>query len=355
MDPSECISNTIWESYAAKTLNKSDKLKLQKHAATCEICADIKAGIDALAKPENLYEYVQSINTKVDTYLEPKKRKYNLWIYTGIAAVFIALLSITWFFVNNISNDKTAQAIHNTPQIQSSEIAVNDSVKTNTKIIESIIEPNANKQLLALNKKAKAVEPKAVLTESVQKEAAALNADQSISSVSGLSAPKMELKDTAFIIAMADKTEEEDVKVAVQESINVQEQKVSTKRAIRKATKETLPSNYMGNNVNNNLSNTNGPDNYKNSGTSNSILNDSINYSRSMQFFESKQYDSCNYYVSPIINNPASIYQENALLLKAKSLLNQNKNAEAKAILKQVISLKKAKAPEAKVLLKGIE
>ncbi len=352
MDQSQCISNNIWESYAAKKLNESELQQLQAHAAVCEMCADIKAGIDALAKPDSLNEYVQKLNTRVDVYLEPKKQKFNLWIYTSIAAIFIALLSITWFFISNHSNELTSMATIDTLQKQTPQITVIDSVNTGTKIMEPRVEPKPH--LLALNKKSKHYEPKVGLTENIKKDAAALNADQAVSSVSGLGVAKMEIKDTAFIVAMADKAVEEDVKIVEEKSVQVQVQKSLSKRAIRKANKETLPSNYMGN-MNNNLSNTNESDYYKNLNNTNSSINDSINYSRSMYFFEAKQFDSCNFFVYPLINNPASKYYEDALLLKAKSLLNQNKKEEAKAILKQVISLKKDKAKEAKNLLKGIE
>jgi hypothetical protein len=69
MDTTKCISNPVWEAYAAHTLEAFELEYLHKHVLHCEICADMKAGIDAMADSRLLVTQVERIHRKVDVFM----------------------------------------------------------------------------------------------------------------------------------------------------------------------------------------------------------------------------------------------------------------------------------------------
>lgn len=54
MDTTKCISDKDWERYSRNQLAAEEKAQLEFHVASCEICADIKEGIDSMKSPSNL-------------------------------------------------------------------------------------------------------------------------------------------------------------------------------------------------------------------------------------------------------------------------------------------------------------
>ena len=73
MDKQSCISNQLWIGYSNKTLTRAEADFVNDHASTCEVCADIRGGIDELEQPGSLGQRVTLINKKVDEFLEPKR------------------------------------------------------------------------------------------------------------------------------------------------------------------------------------------------------------------------------------------------------------------------------------------
>ena len=99
MDQQFCITDKLWLGYSNKTLSQTEIDIIQHHVETCEICSDIKDGIDAMAKPKNLGQTVTAINNKVDELVEPK-RKLGVFWYWSAAAVLIFGIGLSWFWVN---------------------------------------------------------------------------------------------------------------------------------------------------------------------------------------------------------------------------------------------------------------
>lgn len=99
MDQLSCITDTLWLGYSNKTLSQSKIDMIHHHAETCEVCADIKEGIDAMAQPKNLVQTVTTINNRIDKLIEPK-RKLGILFYWSAAAILIFGIGLSWFWVN---------------------------------------------------------------------------------------------------------------------------------------------------------------------------------------------------------------------------------------------------------------
>ena len=108
MDATKCVSNALWIEYSKGLLNAKTLAEVQAHAAQCEICADIKEGIDAMKKPVQLEEQVASLDQKIEDRFNPKKAKVIPllnWV-VAIAAMLIAVVGLIYL----------SQEMNTTPQ-----------------------------------------------------------------------------------------------------------------------------------------------------------------------------------------------------------------------------------------------
>jgi hypothetical protein len=69
MDTTKCISDITWQAYAAGKLAAAEVQALHAHAASCEICADMLAGIEAMPDKTQLDVRIQSISNDIDLLL----------------------------------------------------------------------------------------------------------------------------------------------------------------------------------------------------------------------------------------------------------------------------------------------
>lgn len=108
MDATKCVSNALWIAYSKGLLNAKTLAKVQAHAAQCEICADIKEGIDAMKNPVQLEEQIASLDQKIEDRFNPKKDKViplMNWV-VAIAAMLIAVVGLIYI----------SQEMNTTPQ-----------------------------------------------------------------------------------------------------------------------------------------------------------------------------------------------------------------------------------------------
>lgn len=110
MDATKCVSNAIWIDYSKGLLDAKTLEQVIAHAAQCEICADIKEGIDAMEVPNNLETKVASLDQKIEDRFKAKQAKViplMPW-FVAIAAILIAVVGLV--YVSNEIN-KTPQTI----------------------------------------------------------------------------------------------------------------------------------------------------------------------------------------------------------------------------------------------------
>ena len=326
MDTTHCISDTMWEGYAQKTLSPADMLTLQKHAEVCELCADIKEGIDNLSNPETLPQIVAQINADVDTYLKPKRKKLTILWYSSAAAVVLVALGIVWYNMPVLPNEQVAQ---NNSQQQENAVIDTNSQKAATHDIEELSTESEQVK--------KGTEPKTENIADGSLVATNNSADDTQNDLDVLGDEKEGKKQAIEFIAPIDTTTYSD--------------DAETPQVVDLLKKETKRDIYPSNmSTNNNLNN------FNNLNTNTRVFSpqqDSINYANALAYYDAKQYDSCLLSIQNIIFSPLP-YNELAALLKAKTLIKQNQPLQANEVLKGTVFTDKKRKNEAEKLLKSI-
>lgn len=314
----------MWEGYAQKTLSPADMLALQRHVDGCELCADIKEGIDSMANPAALPQTVTQINADVDEYLKPKRKKLTILWYSSAAAVVLVALGIAWYNMPVLPSEQVAQ--NNTQQQESAEIDAN-SQKLPTKDIEELSSESTEGK--------KITEPKA---ENIADASSITNSstDDSQNDVDAFSKESGLPQVTTFSTPIDTVSYSDDIETPQVVELLKKESK-----------RDVYPSNMSTNNFNN-------LNNFDNSIWITSPQQDSIYYANALAFFEEEQYDSCLIALQNIIYSPIP-YNELAALLKAKTLLKQNQPVQAKELLNATVFTDKKRKKEAKTLLKSIK
>lgn len=347
MDTIHCINNETWELYAANKLAEKELAALQKHANTCELCSDIKEGIDAMPKPDLLGVEVEKLNKKVDKHLAPPQRKrMPIWYWSAAAALLISL-GIGFIYTRTNTNDVALV----TPA-KNTEQPYIDTTNTIEKI-PIISTPN---------------EQDATIKEKVEKnetrEAKERNNDDIDIATGGVDLDiKKEDSKTKKDKLLYKKEGEKVIVDDFSKSVEVTKEISTVQRAEvvtpankdmmkrEKKQKMALPSPQMNNMFNNNNFN-------NNLGLNNFDFKqplDSLNYNTALLAFTNDSLAKCILSLSYIVQDVNSKFYEDGLLLQAKTFIKQNKKEEAKAILKKAIALKGKRKREAKKLLRKLK
>ncbi|MCG9879748.1 MAG: hypothetical protein MH472_04040 [Bacteroidia bacterium] len=118
MDATKCLTDAQWEQYSQQCLSIQEMSLLQSHVGSCEICADIKEGIDTMHDASKLVNRLDSIHEKVDTRVGLKKSKMiPLYFWLSAAAVLVVGIGILFFPMPK--EESLAIINHPSPQTQS--------------------------------------------------------------------------------------------------------------------------------------------------------------------------------------------------------------------------------------------
>jgi TolA-binding protein len=352
MDTNTCIDNHIWEAYANKTISQANLIYMENHVKTCELCVDMKEGIDAMLVPSLLVDRVNKVNKAVDEIIKQKNNKKYLLAYWSAAAVLLIAVGLFWFNYTNLA-----------PQLAQNESTLKSPpVLNETDSIYNYVPPktNAKKEELALNKDQKPNFVKSIPTEVLTEksvEAEKVNMDD-------VSATEIVQKNAG--IAESDMTIPE-VKMKTQtETVTAKDNlpalaKTESKKKVEVTSKAakalSLPAPANNNNLgyNNYVLNNNWMDTVLlNDKFRNENYSDSLNYTNALNEFKANRLDNSLNILDLIINNNQSNFYEDALFLSAQVYVKQNNKTEAKSTLKKVIKLKGNKQAEAEQLLKSM-
>jgi TolA-binding protein len=338
MDTLACINNTIWEAYANKTISQVDINYMNKHVKSCEICADVKHGIDAMLDSKLLVNKVDKVNSEVDEIIKQKNKKRPFIYYWSAAAILFISVGLFWY---NTLDFKEEIALKETfKPAPKSEIELSQKDSINYYVPKQIKENKIDKNLSEVYK------PTEVKTEEVRMPQLESTADMEMVKSVEAEEPQMEFKDVAA-------AKYDTVSLAPYDDFDNKENQ--RKKAISMASvstkKSKIPSIPAA--VNNNAMNNNS-DFVSNQVTNNSFL-DSINFSKAQKAFNENHFDSCINLLNIIQINPRSNYYEDALYLSAQTYLNQNKKTEAKNVLNVLINFKGKKQKEAKLLFESMK
>lgn len=119
--PMDCISDAVWEQYALRKLPEPALAKLEAHCRNCEICSDIKEGIDLMAHPAGLPGRVALLKQRARQYNKPVKKLPVYWLASA-AALFLIAVSLSWLFFTNrqpqTTRDNDLQQVIPAPEIK---------------------------------------------------------------------------------------------------------------------------------------------------------------------------------------------------------------------------------------------
>lgn len=339
MDTLACLNNTIWEAYANKTISQADFIYMTNHVKTCEICADVKEGIDAMIDSKLLVNKVDKVNSEVDKIIKQKNKTKPLIYYWSAAAILFISVGLFWYNTLDFKEEIALKESFKPAPKSEVEIPQKDSIYNY--VPPQIKENKIDKNLAEVYK------PTKVKTEEVRmpqvESAAEMEMVKSVES----EAPQMEFKaaaaakyDTVSLARNDDSKSKENVS---QKSISMASV-VTTKKGKMPSIPAAVNNNAMNNNS----------DFVSNQVTNNSFI-DSANFAKAQRAFNENHFDSCINLLNNIQMNPRSNYYEDALYLSTQTYLKQNKKAEAKNVLNVLINFKGKKQKEAKRLLKSIE
>lgn len=130
MDATKCLTSAQWEQYSQKDLIETEHVMLLQHTAHCEICLDIKEGIDQLKNPASLGQTVEKINARVDAKLADSKSKViPIYFWLGAAAIIIVSLGVVFFPLPKLQDTAVVQQDldNNKANLPSSDAQINTS------------------------------------------------------------------------------------------------------------------------------------------------------------------------------------------------------------------------------------
>lgn len=332
MDTTSCIDNTTWEQYSKGGLSKAALAQLNTHVLSCEICADIKEGIDAMKTPTLLMDRVGKINAAVDKKTTQKSKTLNRW-YIALAAALLLITGLTWYVTKPDKQQNIAMV--DVPVQQKEEIQLLKST-TPAQPKPAPQQKNPVQKQRKTTQDADNLPEDRIITQDDVKPADS-QVEQATSSIeSGGAAPEEDV-DLTQTKSLAEPPQ------AMKEQVVVAKQKsnVRTTRKSRSVSSITQPrykpiltneatnkAFYEGNRI------------------------DSIRYFSATALYANSAYDSCVTELLPLTNEPSSNYYESGLLLIAKSYIALNKKAMAIPYLQRVIGLNGKYRNEAETLLK---
>lgn len=339
MDNLACINNTIWEAYANKTISQADFIYMTNHVKTCEICADVKEGIDAMSDSRLLVNKVDKVNSEVDKIIKQKNKTRPLVYYWSAAAILFISVGLFWYNTLDFKKEIALKETFKPAPKSEIELPQKDS-------IYNYVPPKTKENKIDKNL-AEVYKPTEVKTEEVRIPQTESAADMEMLKSMEAEVPQMEFKaaaaakyDTVSLARNDDSKSKENVS-----------QKAISMASVATTKKSKMPSIPAA--ANNNAMNNNS-DFVSNQVTNNSFI-DSVNFSKAQKAFNENHFDTCISLLNNIPFNPRSNYYEDALFLSAQTYLKQNKKAEAKNVLNVLINFRGKKQKEAKRLLKSIK
>lgn len=352
MDTTTCINNTIWEAYANKSISKADMIYIEEHVKTCEVCADIKEGIDTMPNPLQLMQKVDAINHEIDVVVSTKKRvSKNNWYWAIAASLMISFGLLIYNYIQ-LPEGKLAMNEVSKEEVQKPSLTEEKNTPLQT---DTVIENEIAENILAENK-SKPKEEIVTLKRNISEQIPI--AEQQIALADNISVTdgnKEDVADKEMVLApqqissSATSTQAEEKLKPVETDIAVVTKTFKNKTA-------SIPSPLSNNNYAA-FSNNNNNLNY----TVNDSISffqvyklDSANFSKAQIAYKSNKFDSCYVWLSNIVDNPNGYLYEDVLYLKANNFIKQHKINEAKEVLRQLIKQKGKKQKEASALLKTI-
>lgn len=373
-----CIENAQWLSYSEGKLSASELEAMERHVLKCEVCADIKAGIDLLENKKNLGKINKDLHDKIDSFLQ-KENSGKTWIplYWKAAAILIFGLALTWYFIqlpksSQLAKQPQPSVIEKPADSMVSSFSKPDTAKAKDQILLAVEEPKKFKPEASplLNLKKEQL-PNQEFDDSREEDLSKdVNDLQGIAKVKDSSTlvttPDTGTRGIAFVLGNNSNlsftpaspslpangsyaTESLQYKSLPTQTFTVVEPDNSMPKKKAKTSSYLSKPAPAANNANlNNLNDKNALNRYFSQ-------MDSLNYVNAEKNFAQKDYKNCIEKLKTLLANQGSLYYERSLLLKAKCLMAQSKKAEARTTLATLIHFNGPLRFEAGNLLKQLK
>ncbi len=327
MDATKCISNPHWEAYSQGKLSKTQLDLLNAHVQSCEICADMKAGIDAMQHPENLVKQVAVIDKKIAQ--KTQKSYAKIIAITTFVAIAATLLIIGNSFLLMEAEDAE---IH--PILTEKITDTNDSVQPDPKKILALEVPAKKRKAVTIPFK-----PSPDATIKVQEnlpEKMMVESNDASSQAEDLAPPEI-----APVKALEQETTDNVIEESQKFEIKRDVQKVMPASKKQKA-RVAGPHTSSNNNINNN------------NAISFEQPTDSARIAVAKQLMARKEFQLGLNCLLGLRNDSTSGFYHEALYLSAQFYIGLNQAHFAKGLLQEILKSENAFTLKAQVLLRKL-
>jgi hypothetical protein len=183
MDELNCISEQDWKKYSVGKLNSDELHLLNIHCLNCEICSDIKEGIDAMKTPAALESQINKIKNKIDQKTKKRFVFLNLTTISIAASVLFGLL-LFWFLFPS-QNQLAVKPEQINTETESGVKSPEKEISTNEKAIEIQQKSASKKQVIKsvpeppiISKAENVISNDVTVSESVSSEGSGINENE---------------------------------------------------------------------------------------------------------------------------------------------------------------------------------
>lgn len=183
MDELNCINEQDWKKYSVGKLNSDDLHLLNIHCQNCEICSDIKEGIDAMKTPAALESQINKIKNKIDQKTKKRFVFLNLTTISIAASVLFGLL-LFWFLFPS-QNQLAVKPEQINTETESGVKSPEKEISTNEKAIEIQQKSASKKQVIKsvpeppiISKAENVISNDVTVSESVSSEGSGMNENE---------------------------------------------------------------------------------------------------------------------------------------------------------------------------------
>ena len=350
MDTTQCIENKIWELYSTKRLSELELEILHAHVLGCDMCLDIKEGIDAMEDPTTLKSRIEMLDQKVDDRTQPSKQTFSSFWFAVAAAVFLFAIGLSWILFNNKETEVVIKTIENALPVDTIH---GENTLTTTKEKETI---KKTPPVIGMEKSPSGPpQIEEVLQERVIEQFEDTKSDAIVE-------PRQEPEKNTVVTAteseanISDDSKDSPTESTVQKTptwaFGDGESKEKSNRNLitrKKSIKSTSSIKRLPAPANNSNTMKDDLDGLM------VLTSDSVVYAKALQFYQSNNYDSCMLILNRLSTNIQSSYFEASYLLKAKTFIKKDQPENARIILQYLIQQNGKLAAEAKKLLEGLK
>ena len=368
-DYDNCISEEKLRLYVEGKLSKEETRELELHLADCEICSDLVEGMQASGDLNHADEVITGLKSELKKGRKTKVIRMGWRSYLAIAASVAVVAIFSIFLINKFDNEE--QVTEGTNEIieegADEESIWSDDLDVEGEMSDGILDEGTGgidglKNDAPVRKGVKpgiadqfASKREKVEDEEGQSAAASDENKQLAMDGSGVAGRKMQKKEAKVIEFEAVMEEEADMTVAdapVLESENAALEEKSANRQAKSAVaggisldaEEELDAAISAGN----------PERIKNA-SEELLKTDNKNrkalYYKAWSLFRLEDYGNAEKGFREIIALGPGTYFEDAQMMLAKSYLQQGKKADAKNVLREIVSGGGKYANEAKALL----